>query len=52
MTQQSIDLFIIGGGSGGVRAARIAGVVEHGLFIGLARAVVLAGAGGVRVVER
>ena len=34
------------------RLARIAGVVEHGLFIGLARAVVLAGAGGVRVVQR
>jgi ribose 5-phosphate isomerase A len=34
------------------RLARIAGVVEHGLFIGLARAVVLAGAGGVRVVEK
>jgi ribose 5-phosphate isomerase A len=29
-----------------------AGVVEHGLFIGLAHAVVLAGAAGVRVVER
>ena len=34
------------------RLDRIAGVVEHGLFIGLATAVVLAGAGGVRVVER
>ncbi len=30
----------------------IAGVVEHGLFIGLAKAAILAGAGGVRVVER
>ena len=30
----------------------IAGVVEHGLFIGLAHAAVVAGAGGVRVVER
>ena len=34
------------------RLAGIAGVVEHGLFIGLAHAAVLAGAGGVRVVER
>ena len=31
---------------------RIAGVVEHGLFVGLAHAVVIAGADGVRVVER
>jgi len=30
----------------------ITGVVEHGLFIGLAQAAVLAGAGGVRVIER
>jgi ribose 5-phosphate isomerase A len=30
----------------------IPGVVEHGLFIGLARAVILAGTSGVRVVER
>ncbi len=30
----------------------IPGVVEHGLFIGLARAVILAGQAGVRVVER
>jgi ribose 5-phosphate isomerase A len=30
----------------------IPGVVEHGLFIGLARMVVLAGAQGIRVVER
>jgi ribose 5-phosphate isomerase A len=30
----------------------VAGVVEHGLFIGLAHAAVVAGAGGVRVVER
>jgi ribose 5-phosphate isomerase A len=31
---------------------RITGVVEHGLFIGLAQAAVLAGASGVRVIER
>src|SRR6202043_618031 len=30
----------------------IPGVVEHGLFIGLASTVVLAGPGGIRVVER
>ena len=34
------------------RLAAIPGVVEHGLFIGLAQTAVLAGAGGVRVVER
>jgi ribose 5-phosphate isomerase A len=34
------------------RLAAIPGVVEHGLFIGMASAVILAGAGGVRVVER
>jgi ribose 5-phosphate isomerase A len=34
------------------RLDRIAGVVEHGLFIGLADVAVLAGASGVRVVER
>ena len=34
------------------RLAGIAGVVEHGLFIGLAHTAVLAGADGVRVVER
>src|SRR6266545_800632 len=34
------------------RLDAIAGVVEHGLFIGLAQAAVLAGSGGVRVVER
>jgi ribose 5-phosphate isomerase A len=34
------------------RLDRIAGVVEHGLFIGLAHIVVIAGSGGVRVVER
>ena len=34
------------------RLAAIAGVVEHGLFIGLAQTAVLAGADGVRVVER
>lgn len=32
--------------------ADIPGVVEHGLFIGLARRAVLAGQGGVRVIER
>jgi ribose 5-phosphate isomerase A len=30
----------------------IPGVVEHGLFIGLASTVVLAGSQGIRVVER
>jgi ribose 5-phosphate isomerase A len=30
----------------------IPGVVEHGLFIGLAGTVILAGAEGIRVVER
>ena len=34
------------------RLSAIAGVVEHGLFIGLASMVVLAGAEGIRVVER
>jgi ribose 5-phosphate isomerase A len=34
------------------RLAAIPGVVEHGLFIGMANAVVLAGVNGVRVVER
>ena len=34
------------------RLAAIAGVVEHGLFIGLATIAVLAGAQGLRVVER
>jgi ribose 5-phosphate isomerase A len=34
------------------RLAAIAGVVEHGLFIGLAQTVVLAGSEGVRVIER
>jgi ribose 5-phosphate isomerase A len=34
------------------RLDRIAGVVEHGLFIGLAQAAVIAGASGVRVIER
>jgi ribose 5-phosphate isomerase A len=32
--------------------SRIPGVVEHGLFIGLADTAVLAGAQGIRVVER
>ncbi len=31
---------------------RIAGVVEHGLFVGLAHAAVVAGSSGVRVIER
>jgi ribose 5-phosphate isomerase A len=30
----------------------IPGVVEHGLFIGLASTIVLAGAQGIRIVER
>jgi ribose 5-phosphate isomerase A len=34
------------------RLAAIAGVVEHGLFIGLAQAAILAGPEGVRVIER
>jgi ribose 5-phosphate isomerase A len=34
------------------RLACIPGVVEHGLFIGLAQIAVLAGSGGVRIVER
>jgi ribose 5-phosphate isomerase A len=34
------------------RLAGIAGVMEHGLFVGLAQAAVIAGASGVRVVER
>src|SRR2546430_3105099 len=34
------------------RLSGIPGVVEHGLFIGLAQAAVLGGAGGVQVVER
>jgi ribose 5-phosphate isomerase A len=34
------------------RLAAIPGVVEHGLFIGLARAAVIAGPDGVRLVER
>jgi ribose 5-phosphate isomerase A len=34
------------------RLAAIAGVVEHGLFVGMAQAAVLAGSSGVRVVER
>mgnify|MGYP001312293569 FL=1 len=32
--------------------AQMPGVVEHGLFIGLARRAILAGSGGVRIVER
>jgi ribose 5-phosphate isomerase A len=34
------------------RLSRIPGVVEHGLFIGMAQAAILAGPAGVRVVER
>jgi ribose 5-phosphate isomerase A len=34
------------------RLAEIPGVVEHGLFVGLARRAILAGSSGVRVVER
>ena len=34
------------------RLAEVPGVVEHGLFIGLARRAILAGPGGVRVIER
>jgi ribose 5-phosphate isomerase A len=34
------------------RLALIPGVVEHGLFIGLAQAAIVAGVGGVRVVQR
>jgi ribose 5-phosphate isomerase A len=36
----------------GDRLAAIAGVVEHGLFVGLAKTAVIAGPAGVRVVER
>jgi ribose 5-phosphate isomerase A len=34
------------------RLAEIPGIVEHGLFIGLVQTAVIAGAGGIRVVER
>jgi ribose 5-phosphate isomerase A len=34
------------------RLSAIPGVVEHGLFIGLAQAAILAGPAGIRVVER
>jgi len=34
------------------RLAQVPGVVEHGLFIGIARAAILAGPDGVRIVER
>jgi ribose 5-phosphate isomerase A len=34
------------------RLVAIPGVVEHGLFIGMAQAAILAGSGGVRVLER
>lgn len=36
----------------GDRLSSIPGVVEHGLFIGLAHAAILAGAAGIRIVER
>lgn len=36
----------------GVRLASIPGVVEHGLFIGIATTAILAGPDGIRVVER
>ena len=36
----------------GGAAGLIPGVVEHGLFIGLASTAVLAGAQGIRIVER
>jgi ribose 5-phosphate isomerase A len=35
----------------GARLAGIPGVVEHGLFIGLVAAAIIAGPGGVRTVE-
>jgi len=34
------------------RLAGIAGVVEHGLFVGLAQIAVVAGPAGIRVIER
>ena len=34
-----------------LRLAGIPGVVEHGLFIGLVGAAIVAGAGGVRMIE-
>ncbi len=34
------------------RLSQIPGVVEHGLFIGLAKTAILAGAGGVRVIDK
>jgi ribose 5-phosphate isomerase A len=36
----------------GSRLAAIAGVVDHGLFVGVAKTAVIAGPAGVRVVER
>jgi ribose 5-phosphate isomerase A len=36
----------------GERLATIAGVVEHGLFVGLATTAIIAGSAGVRVIER
>lgn len=35
-----------------LRLSHIPGVVEHGLFIGLAKIAILAGAGGVRLIEK
>ena len=34
------------------RLSTIPGVVEHGLFVGLAQAAILAGPAGIRIVER
>ena len=36
----------------GVRLSAVPGVVEHGLFLGLAQTAILAGPGGTRIVER
>jgi ribose 5-phosphate isomerase A len=35
-----------------VRLSAIPGVIEHGLFIGLAHTAILAGEQGVRIIER
>ena len=34
------------------RLAEIPGVVEHGLFLGLAKVAIIAGASGIRVIEQ
>jgi ribose 5-phosphate isomerase A len=34
------------------RLNAIPGVIEHGLFIGMASSAIVAGSGGVRVIER